>query len=249
MPPITDTFWRCPPSGEAMQAAGYYRHDRGAWRKRRVPRTDHPEPLDSQEELDSRVHRVMSGDSTVAPKLAAHAKADSDAWRQVGDLGRQAMEAVILLAVGSDTRLAESILENAARIERVAAGPNRTPLEALLAQRVAATWLSCHHADLMLLKARHAGIPDTKIAYLQRSQVRAQRLYLQAAKTAATVRKLLSTDRSTSQPKRNTKDDLELIGIDPPSQGDPNRRPQKSGSRPARKCRKHSRRERMKMEA
>jgi hypothetical protein len=235
---------------EALQAAGYYRHDRGPWRIRRMPRTDQQLSPDSNEVFDGLVHRIMTGDSRVAPKLVAHAKADPDAWRQVGDLGRQAMEAVILLAVGTDTQLAESILKKAAEIESDAAGPNPTPLAALLAQRVAATWLSCHHADFMLLKARQAGVSDAKIAYLQRSQERAQRLYLQAAKTAASVKKLLSTDRPIPRttPKA-VNDELELIGIDLPSQGDSDKRSGSTGSRPARIRQKRSRRERMRQEA
>jgi hypothetical protein len=67
-------------------------------------------------------------------------------------------------------------------------GPNPTPLEKLLVQRVVATWLQVQHAELAFSEAE--GISLALGDYYQRRMDHAHRRHLTAIRTLATVRKL-----------------------------------------------------------
>jgi hypothetical protein len=68
------------------------------------------------------------------------------------------------------------------------AGPNPTPLERLLVERVVACWLQVQDADMRYAQAKNPSIEQGD--YYQRRMDRAHRRYLSAIRTLATVRKL-----------------------------------------------------------
>ena len=75
------------------------------------------------------------------------------------------------------------------KMRRELAGPDPTPLERLLADRIALCWLQLQYADCMYAENMGGCSLETG-DYLQRRQDRAHRRFLSAVKTLAQVRKL-----------------------------------------------------------
>jgi hypothetical protein len=69
------------------------------------------------------------------------------------------------------------------------AGPDPTPLERLLVERIVACWLQLHYIDIRLPQSE-AKLTMKQVEYLEDRRDRAHRRYLSAIKTLATVRKL-----------------------------------------------------------
>ena len=87
-----------------------------------------------------------------------------------------------------DEALAKSLTRKLDLLRDELAGPNPTPLERLLVERIVACWLHLHH-----LEATYSGKEGMSLAlgsYYQRSITSAQKRYLVAIKTLALVRKL-----------------------------------------------------------
>jgi hypothetical protein len=78
---------------------------------------------------------------------------------------------------------------NALRAEL--SGPNPSPLERLLVERVVATWLQAWYADASYAQAREQQTTPAILRELMRRQESSQRRYLASIKQLATVRKLL----------------------------------------------------------
>ena len=74
------------------------------------------------------------------------------------------------------------------------AGTSPSPLEQLLAERVALCWLQASYYDSLIAQTRE--YTPAKARILQKQHDAAQRNYLAAVKTLATVRKLLTPPRS-----------------------------------------------------
>jgi hypothetical protein len=72
-------------------------------------------------------------------------------------------------------------------------GPAASPLEELLVERVGAGWLQTAYADAAAAQARVKPLDLAQLEQQQRRQERAQKGYLAAIRTPATVRKLLAT--------------------------------------------------------
>ena len=107
-----------------------------------------------------------------------------------GDLGWHAVEAWAGLAAGADAAMAECLRRRAAAMKRELAGTRPTPLEGLLAERVALTWLQASYCDAAAALCAAASIRQVEFA--QRRQARAQRQYLEAVAALITTRKLLA---------------------------------------------------------
>jgi hypothetical protein len=141
------------------------------------------------EEVAPLVQRAQAGDTSVLPQLRALLDSRPDLWRQAGDLGRHAREALLALAAGGDLLAGEAIRRRMDELEAELAGPSPSPLEKLLAQRCTLCWAQAHLADLDAVRSGRVATPQG--AHALRRQDSAQRRYLQALKALATVRRLL----------------------------------------------------------
>ncbi len=152
----------------------------------------HPDAdqLRLQEELTVLLKRAQQGDPSVLPELQAALDANSCVWEQYGDLGLQAEVALVQLAAGKDLLLAESLLRKLRALKGELGGASPSPLERLLAQRAAATWLQASYYDGLVAQARDAG--EARLKMLLKLQDAAHRRHLTTLKTLATVRKLLT---------------------------------------------------------
>jgi hypothetical protein len=144
-----------------------------------------------QEQLRELVRRAHEGDAGVLPRLRRLLDERPEIWEQAGDLARHAEQALLELVAGRSLFAREAVGRKLAELKAGLAGPEPTPLERLLVERIAVCWLEVHHLDLevaALPRVPAAGPPGV---YAQRRLDSAQRRYLQAIKALATVRKLL----------------------------------------------------------
>jgi hypothetical protein len=106
-----------------------------------------------------------------------------------GDLARQAELSLIHEAAGENIAFREALTRKLELLRAELAGPAPTPVERLLAERVAACWLQLHDADIRLAQ-RGGKLTLAQADYHQRTRDRAHKRYLSAIKTLALVRKM-----------------------------------------------------------
>jgi hypothetical protein len=140
------------------------------------------------ERLQRLVERAEGGDEAALPELRVALDANPWVWERYGDLGRQAQAAWLELIGGKNLMLKEAASRKAEQLRTELAGPGPSPLERLLVERVVACWLQVHYADASYAQLKGAGPAQHAVAL--RRQDSAQRRYLQAVKSLATVRKL-----------------------------------------------------------
>jgi hypothetical protein len=148
-----------------------------------------PEQMPGVTEVSEMLRRAQQGDATVMPELREFLDARAELWREVGDVAAVAREAVLKLAAGSDLMIRECISRVLDEMHGELAGPEPSPLERLLVERVLTTWLQLHLADLDATTNDRPGSPLASDA--RKRQESAQRRYLGAVKQLALVRKLL----------------------------------------------------------
>lgn len=144
--------------------------------------------LMSHDELLALTDRAQKGDKTALPALQELLKAPALVDALGGDLAKQAQLTLINRFSGQNLLLKESLTRKVALLREELVGPNPTPLERLLVERIVACWLHLHHLEMI-----YAGKESMNLelgSYYQRSMSSAQKRYLAAIKTLAVVRKL-----------------------------------------------------------
>jgi hypothetical protein len=147
---------------------------------------------DREDEIRELVRRAHEGDAGVLPRLRRLLDERPEVWRQAGDLARHAEQCLLDVLAGKSLFAREAVGRKLAELKAGLAGPEPTPLERLLVERIALAWLQVHHLDLevaALPGGQAAGPPGV---YAQRRLDSAQRRYLQSIKALATIRKLLT---------------------------------------------------------
>jgi hypothetical protein len=155
----------------ALMAAGYYRHNYGAWGEVVVyGKPSEVEPARAAEdELRGLLARARAGDAAVLPALRAALDGRPELLRTCGDLASRARDAWLGLVAGPDLALKESLGWKAAAMLDELAGPAAAPIERLLAERVVATWLEMSYADVMAEQA--AGASPRQASFVLKRQV------------------------------------------------------------------------------
>jgi hypothetical protein len=142
--------------------------------------------------LEDLARRAESGDESARPDLRKYLEDPvqgarlMDAW---GNLAAMAEQALMDLLCGKDIGMRVALHAKLKALRAEVAGPEPSPVERLLAERVVACWLQVHHADYCSAAARNVPIPERD--YHHRRQDRAHARYLAALKALATIRKLL----------------------------------------------------------
>ena len=146
------------------------------------------------EQMRLLLERAESGDRSVLPALEMLLDATPEVWRAYGDLARVAEDSWVELVAGPNLLLNESLRRKLAELKSdVLSDPTASPLERLLVERVGAGWLQTTYADAAAAQARDKPLGLAQLEQQQRRQERAQKGYLAAIRTLATVRKLLAT--------------------------------------------------------
>jgi hypothetical protein len=140
------------------------------------------------DELLALTDRAQKGDKTALPALRELLKEPAMVDPLGGDLAKQAQLTLINKFGGQNLLFKESLTRKLDLLREELAGPNSTPLERLLVERIVACWLHLHHLEM--LHASKQSMSLELASYYQRSISSAQKRYLAAIKTLALVRKL-----------------------------------------------------------
>ena len=160
--------------------------------------SDQEEPTGAEAPATVRMRRLLEraarGDRSALPALEMLLDATPEVWRTYGDLARVAEDAWVELVSGPNLLLKESLRRKLAELKsELLSGRAASPLEGLLVERVGAGWLQTAYADAAAAQAREKPLDLAQLEQQQRRQERAQKGYLTAIRSLATVRKLLAT--------------------------------------------------------
>ena len=148
------------------------------------------------------LERAERGDRSALPALEMLLDATPEVWRAYGDLARVAEDAWVELVAGPNLLLEESLRRKVAELKSdVLSDPAASPLERLLVERVGAGWLQTAYADAAAAQARETQLNLAQLEKQQRRQERAQKGYLAAIRTLATVRSGLGVRWPESRPR------------------------------------------------
>lgn len=157
--------------------------------KAAVPEDVEGRALSAKGRLDALIARASKGDDSAVPELR---RAMDAAGKDLVDLsiGLGAMAELSLVSTFTleNFYVRELLLSETARLRKEVAGPDPTPLVRMLAERLVMCWLQVQLADLRLscLGSAPLAVGD----YHERQRERANRSFLAASRTFATVKKL-----------------------------------------------------------
>src|SRR3954452_15814049 len=144
------------------------------------------------DDLKALLVRCAAGDRSALPLLRAELDERPGVWRRLGDLAAHVETSWIGLIAGPNLVMAESLERRVEALKRELAGPAPSPLEGLLVDRVVATWLQVHQADIEAVGA--VVTKPAASAQLLNRQSQADRRLARAIAALATVRRLLPTE-------------------------------------------------------
>lgn len=180
----------------ALEAAGYHRHERGEWRKRKVA-TNEVQPTKPgaarparSPEVQAIEQRWLQGDETITSDEAqAYLKARPEVVDSIGSPAGTLMLALMQRYVGRGEIERAATMRKFWQVVKELAGPDPTPMETLLAERAALCWLEVNFLQAAMEWGKS---PDSVpvATYRQRRVDMAHRRFLSAVKTLAVVRKL-----------------------------------------------------------
>jgi hypothetical protein len=177
----------------AMTAAGFHWH-RGAWRKKTMstPTTNDPKKT---EELLARAH---AGDreayNQVRPLLAQR-----QAIEAFGNVSQRSLGVAVNDFSGKDLVTLDAVFRKLDALREELAGPNPTPMERLLVDRVVTMWFHLHKLECSqaLATSPHApGSPD-----FERAINSAHKRYLTAIRELTTFRRNLRPEDQPPVPE------------------------------------------------
>ncbi len=144
---------------------------------------------DNREIIHTLINQANAGEDSVMPKIRELLRhAPHLIPLMGGDLSQRAEQLIVDRLSGDRLAMKQSLSENLQRLRDELSGPNSTPLERLLVERVVTCWLHVQFADLQLVQRGEVSV--TVGDYLQRQQDRAHRRFLAAVKSLTTVRRL-----------------------------------------------------------
>src|SRR5262245_19302750 len=100
-------------------------------------------PADLQPVQDL-LDRARQGDRVAVPALRGYLDANPGVWRSTSDLAQQTERALVQSLCGQDLLRAECMTRKLNDLKTELVGPNPTPVEKLVAARVALCWLQVH---------------------------------------------------------------------------------------------------------
>ncbi len=145
-----------------------------------------PKDADSKK-LDALLRKSQAGDGKALREMVDLYGDREEFWLQVGDYAGMVQKRILESQVGSNLLLREGIERRLQSMRLELAGPEPSPLERMLVERVVACWLQVHAAEMQF---NRGGISFEQAEHDQRVIDRAHRRHLSAIKTLAVVRRL-----------------------------------------------------------
>jgi hypothetical protein len=133
--------------------------------------------------------RAEQGDASALPRLRVLLAGESEIWRRYADLGVHLESELVRLAAGANQLMRECLVRKLNELRKDLAGAQPTPLIGLLAKRVSLGWLEAHYLDTVA--AQHPDLTGQRLTELLRRRQAADRRYLGALKTLATIKRLV----------------------------------------------------------
>jgi len=165
------------------------------------------------------VRRARDGDATVLPKIRGALDGSPRLVELLGDLAETAQRVFVEMLAGKDLLMREAVMCRVDQIRSEVAGPSPSPLEALLAERIALCWVHMQYADMIYVQNVKGGDATYRLlSYLQDRQDRCHRRLLSAVRALAQVRRLLRP--SVAQVNITTGDQMNVAEIGPKSVSD-----------------------------
>jgi hypothetical protein len=146
-------------------------------------------PASPADELEGLIERAREGDLSTLPEVRRVLRDPAQVDALGGDLALQAEMSFVHALAGDDLVLREALPLKMESLRTELAGPDPTPVERLLVERVVACWLQVQDADVRYAQ-RQGDITHEQGDYYQRRMDRAHKRYLSALRTLALVRKL-----------------------------------------------------------
>lgn len=148
-----------------------------------------PRPKPSLSPLEATIIAARRGLKEVLPRLRQVLDAHPELWQHFGNLALQAQESWLGLIAGKDLYLAESLRRHLDAMRSELVGPNPSPLDKLLVDRI----LACH-VQVLYFEAMETMDPTSEnmrlAPYRMDRRDQAHRQFLSAVKMLATVRNL-----------------------------------------------------------
>lgn len=148
----------------------------------------HREVLD---ELKGLVFRAHDGDETAVPGLRKLLKEAPALARKFVDPADQVELKMLAAYAGEDLLLKEAMPVALKSMREELAGPDPSPLERLLVERVVATWFQLQYFEALHVQGFGQSMSLAQSDHAQKRVDRAQGRHLAAVKTLAQVRKSL----------------------------------------------------------
>lgn len=143
----------------------------------------------SMAELQELVERARAGDAEVLPALRHLLESQPEIWQQCADLGGAVVRRWIEHLSFAEPLVAESLALKVRVMKAEIGGPDPTPLETLLVDRIVVAWLQVQQVDG--LAPQLGGLPPKMAALVIQRQKHADRKFSAAVQTLAIVRRLL----------------------------------------------------------
>ena len=124
-------------------------------------------------EIQAIADRAQKGDATALPDVRALLAKPGTADILGGNLAKEAVRTLVTAYAGNNLLVRESVTRKLDEMRAELSGPTPTALEALLVERVVATWLHLHHLETV-----YAGKKEMSLAlgtYYQKSLNAAQK--------------------------------------------------------------------------
>jgi hypothetical protein len=147
-----------------------------------------PPPLPSNAELKKLLDKAQAGDASVVPTLRKLFENPAAVDYLGGDLAREAQQQLIRNFAGNNHLFAEALPRKLDLMRKEIGGPNPSPLEKLLVERIISTWLHVHQLEAEYAGGR--GMTLTKASYYQQAIQRGNKCHLSAIKALAQIRRL-----------------------------------------------------------
>jgi len=146
-----------------------------------------PDTLDSMRAI---IERAQTGDKQAIPALRELLERMPEFLVETGAHLERTVEYSISKSLGGEENLAfrEGLRSKLAVMRKELEGPNPSPIERLLVDRIVACWLQVQDADLRYAQAGNCSFAQG--TYHMKRQDRSNRRFLAAIKTLANVRKL-----------------------------------------------------------
>jgi hypothetical protein len=166
----------------------------------------------SSQQLGELVQRAQGGDESALPELRAMLDVCPEIWREAGDLTLQARRTWLDLVAGSDLFVREAIERRLAEMQVALGGPQPSPLEQQLIDRILTCWLQVHYADTLLNKCQ--ALSATDLRDLTRRQQAADHRHKMAIKQLLLLRRMLPSSANAAKIKLH--DPLRAAGATKP---------------------------------